>query len=215
MHAHSTFTIKFAGEPELIRKQIAFVKNKVEMEDRYLGGIEADDDTNEILIEETYRFVWVEDIYDLLCDVADNEKTVTFNCSGTVDCSENSGEYMDFAAIYDGKDVSLDSTDWYTIASYSDYPTYKSFCEDFSDDSDKPLYTREEYLDFFINQRAGADYADYEDFCDEFCDEDGNPTFTEEEFERMLNGPAREYYVLDNQLTMELPGAHFGNDTVD
>ena len=87
MHAFSNYTIKLVGTDEEIKKATAVLARA--FDDESMCG------KNRIEIEETYQFVWVEDVAKLAELMVKNAPTISgFTISGTVDTSESSGEYV-------------------------------------------------------------------------------------------------------------------------
>jgi hypothetical protein len=110
MHASSNFVVLFNGEEEDLAPITKHLQEFVDV------NILED---NRLVVEETYEIVWVEDIIDLFAETVRLSPNVELIVIGYVDCSENSGEIMDFALVY--KDFKLEtySSDWKN-AEYAD-----------------------------------------------------------------------------------------------
>lgn len=132
MHACSDYTIKLVGTEEEIEKATAVVA--VAFHDESLLGKDC------IEIEETYQFVWVQDIVKLAELMVKNSPNLSsLTISGTVDTSESAGEYMDFLIKYENGTLTVQSSCWYLILDADEYDDYEEFSEDYEG------YSEEEY----------------------------------------------------------------------
>ena len=122
MNAFSNYTIELVGTDEAIKKATAVLARA--FDDESMCG------KNRIEIEETYQFVWVEDVAKLAELMVKNAPTISgFTISGTVDTSESSGEYMDFIIKYENESLSVQSSCWYLIFDADEFDDYDEFCE--------------------------------------------------------------------------------------
>ena len=102
MHASSNFVILLDGKKK-DREAVA------KMLSEYLDEAESN---KKFVFEETYEVVWLEDIVSLCEEMANTAPDIKFVVSGYVDCSENSGEFMDFGIIYKNGKLTTYSSDW-------------------------------------------------------------------------------------------------------
>lgn len=75
----------------------------------------ADDELSgqsKIIFEETYELVWLENIITVFAEIAKSAPDLDFAVNGYVDCSENSGEFMDFGLIRKDGLLTIYSADW-------------------------------------------------------------------------------------------------------
>lgn len=132
MHACSDYTINLVGTEEEIKKATAVLA--VVFDDESLFGRDC------IKIEETYQFVWVQDVTKLAELMVKNAPTISgFTISGTVDTSESAGEYMNFVIKYENGVLSVQSSCWYLILDADEFDDYDEFCEVYEG------YSEEEY----------------------------------------------------------------------
>lgn len=103
MHASSNFVVILNGSR----------KDRVKANE-YIQEYYCDDlyDETKIIFEETYEIVWLEDIVSLFEKIAEEVPKLNFAVSGFVDCSENSGEFMDFGIIKKGERLTTYSSAW-------------------------------------------------------------------------------------------------------
>ncbi len=132
MHACSNYTIKLVGTEEEIKKATAVVATV--FHDESLLGKDC------IEIEETYQFVWVQDVTKLAELMVKNSPNISsFMIAGTVDTSESAGEYMDFLIKYEQGSLSVQSSCWYLILDADEFEDYEEFSEVYEG------YSEEEY----------------------------------------------------------------------
>lgn len=132
MHACSDYTIKLVGTEDEIENATAVVA--VAFHDESLLGKDC------IEIEETYQFVWVQDIVKLAELMVKNSPNLSsLTISGTVDTSESAGEYMDFLIKYENGTLTVQSSCWYLLLDADEYDDYEEFGEDYEG------YSEEEY----------------------------------------------------------------------
>ena len=130
MHACSDYTIRLTGTEEELQKATAVLA--AAFDDASLLGKDC------IPIEETYRFVWVEDIAELARQVVKTVPALAgLTISGTVDTSESAGEYMDFYIQYEAGSLTVQSSCWYVILDAEEYADYEEFSEEFEDYSEE------------------------------------------------------------------------------
>mgnify|MGYP003301841204 CR=1 FL=1 len=138
MNAYSTYTIKFQGKDDDIKKVLPVIEEQLEYE---VEGV-----PTEIQIEEEYNLVWLEDITsDLAVKMAKTAPDLAFTIEGVVDTSESAGEYMDFSISYCNGKLTEASSCWYVMLYMDDYDEYEDFCEEYCDDEGNPLYSEEKY----------------------------------------------------------------------
>ena len=103
MHASSNFVVILQGK-----------KNDRKRAKEYLQQFSEEEfeDDKKLIFEETYELVWFHDIVDEFAKIAKEAPDMNFAVSGYVDCSENSGEFMDFGIIYKGGVMVSYSSDW-------------------------------------------------------------------------------------------------------
>lgn len=104
MHASSNFIILLKGTTSARNKAVKFLEKQIEDIDT--------EDNQLITVEETYEVVWIEDLVDMFKKLAKKIPQVEFVVSGYVDCSENSGEFMDFGMIYEDDMLTICNSDW-------------------------------------------------------------------------------------------------------
>ena len=159
MHAHSTYTIKFKGTPEDIKKVLPVINEKLEYD--------LEDVVEEIEVEEEYSLVWLENITnDLAVNIAKTAPKLKFTIDGVVDTSESAGEYMDFAISYNDGEITEKSSCWYVMMFMDDFEEYEEFCEEYCDDDGEPLYSEEEFekfkehMDWFVLESGDGAIVD-------------------------------------------------------
>ena len=159
MHAHSTYTIKFNGTPEDIKKVLPVINEKLEYD--------LEDVVEEIEVEEEYSLVWLENITnDLAVNMAKIAPELKFTIEGVVDTSESAGEYMDFAISYIDGEITEKSSCWYVMMFMDDFEEYEEFCEEYCDDDGEPLYSEEEFekfkehMDWFVLESGDGAIVD-------------------------------------------------------
>lgn len=141
MHAYSSYTIIFNGEPDDIKKVLPIIDEKL--------GYDIAEVADSIEVEDETKLVWIENITEELAKVmAKAAPDLTFTIDGYVNASENAGEYMDFSISYCDRKITVASSCWYIILHGDDYEDYEEFCEEFLDDEDNPRYTEEEFEEF-------------------------------------------------------------------
>ena len=146
MHASSNLVALFKGSDDDRRK--AYKKLQNDFDESFEDGVR-------LVIEETYEVVWLEDIATVFVRIAKQIPELDFVVSGYVDCSENSGEFMDFGIIYQNGRLEIYSSDW---EGYDDV--------DFDDDGDADdCYGR---YDRFL-ELAEMDVEDTESSFQEMC----------------------------------------------
>ena len=103
MHASSNFVVLLQGKRE--DRNIAL---------KYLQQFSEDgfEDDKKLIFEETYEIVWLDDIIDAFAKIVAKAPNLNFAVSGYVDCSENSGEFMDFGIICKEGVMTVYSSDW-------------------------------------------------------------------------------------------------------
>ena len=103
MHASSNFVVLLQGTKK---------DRKIAMKHLQQFAEEDFEDDKKIVFEETYELVWFNDIVDEFVKIAKKAPDLNFAVSGYVDCSENSGEFMDFGIICKGGSMISYSSDW-------------------------------------------------------------------------------------------------------
>lgn len=117
MHTSSNFVVILNGEKEEI---IPIQKHLQEFVD--INILE----DNRFSVEETYEVVRLEDIIDLFAETIRLSPNVELIVVGYIDCTENSGEIMDFAMVYKNLKLKTYSSDW-KYANYDDDEIYQMF----------------------------------------------------------------------------------------
>ena len=105
MHASSNFVVIWKGSKK-------DRKTANEMLQEYFD--DELEDKQKLIFEETYELVWLEDIIDAFNEIAETVPKLNFVVSGYIDCSENSGEFMDFGIIYKNVKLTTYYSDWLT-----------------------------------------------------------------------------------------------------
>lgn len=105
MHASSNFVVIWKGS-----KKDRKTANEI-LQEYFDDELE---DVQKLIFEETYELVWLEDIIETFVEIAESVPKLNFAVSGYVDCSENSGEFMDFGIIYKNGKLTTYSSDWVT-----------------------------------------------------------------------------------------------------
>lgn len=107
MGAWSTYSIKFNGKKES-------VKMVTELLSSLFGAHLKIKEENEVAVNEERKYVWVEDISNQLAvEMVKAASDVEFVIQGTVDTSEQAGEYMDFIIEYKNQKLTERSSCWY------------------------------------------------------------------------------------------------------
>lgn len=103
MHASSNFVVILQGK-----------KKDRDVAVKYLQQFSEEEfaDDKKIVFEETYEIVWLEDIIEEFAKMAKIASNLNFAVSGHVDCSENSGEFMDFGIICKDGAMTVYSSGW-------------------------------------------------------------------------------------------------------
>lgn len=142
MHAYSNYTIILVGAEDEIKKATAVLA--VAFHDESLTGKDF------IEIEETYQFVWVQDVVKLAELMVKNSPNLSsLTISGTVDTSESAGEYMDFLIEYENGTLSVQSSCWYVILNaeeFADYEEFSEFYEGYSEEEYEKLRQGPHYI---------------------------------------------------------------------
>ena len=103
MHASSNFVALFNGSKK--DRKVA-IKRLQQFADEEL------EDDVKVIFEETYEIVWLDDIIEAFTKIVEMAPKLDFAVSGYVDCSENSGEFMDFGIICKDGAMTVYSSDW-------------------------------------------------------------------------------------------------------
>lgn len=103
MHASSNFVAILKGKKK--DRKIAAKCLQQYADDEF-------EDDQKIVFEETYELVWLDDIVDVFSKIAKKAPDLQFAVFGYVDCSENSGEFMDFGIICQDGSMAAYSSDW-------------------------------------------------------------------------------------------------------
>jgi hypothetical protein len=104
MHASSNFIILVKGTTAQRKKVASFLEKEIcdiSTEDNQL-----------FIVEETYEVVWIDDLAAMFKKLAKKIPQIEFVVSGYVDCSENSGEFMDFGLICKDGILTSYTSDW-------------------------------------------------------------------------------------------------------
>lgn len=148
MHAHSSYTIVFHTiDNATLNKYRKYLD--ICFWDSY-GNSSWDKEIYSI--EDTYNFVFLEEIRDLMIAISRFDPTVEIDIEGYIDTSESAGEYMDFNMHYENNVLTVNYSDWYLWLGYS-YENYEEFCEEFGD-----KYTEEQFKGFMESDHYIVDY---------------------------------------------------------
>lgn len=136
MHANASYTIVATkAEREELDKMAEVLAGSLsddfegENRETFLGS-------RKCQIDGTYRVVWLEDIVDLCARMAKSALNCEFSVSGTVDCSETSGEFMDFSISYQNRMLTVSSSEWYYEVWLGEFESYSEYLDEYGDDSD-------------------------------------------------------------------------------
>ena len=144
MHAYSTYTIKFDGKADNIKKVLPIINEKLKY--NIIDVVE------KIEVKEEHSLVWLENITnDLALNIAKASPELKFTIEGVVDTSESAGEYMNFVISYDDGEITEKSSCWYVMMFMDNFDEYEEFCEAYYDDDGEPLYSEEEFEKFKEN----------------------------------------------------------------
>ena len=128
----TSYTIDLFGSKESIKKA-GIILAKILQDESIVGS-------KHIVIRDTNRFVWVDDISQIAKAIANSSPDLTsFTISGRVDNSSSSNAYMDFLIEYKNHELSVQSSCWYSRIDADEYDSYEDFCEDYYG------FSREEY----------------------------------------------------------------------
>lgn len=121
MNACSDYTIKLVGTDEDVKMATTVLANA--FDDESMLGMKC------IKIEETYEFVWVEEVVKLAEQMVKQAPTISgFTISGTVDAM-SSGENMSFIIKYENGSLTVQTSCWYLIVDVDYVDNYDDFCE--------------------------------------------------------------------------------------
>ncbi len=195
MNAFSNYTIELVGTDEEIKKATAVLARA--FDDESMCG------KNRIEIEETYQFVWVEDVAKLAELMVKNAPTISgFTISGTVDTSESSGEYMDFIIKYENGSLSVQSSCWYLILDADEFDDYDEFCEVYEGHS-KEEYEELKKRPHYILDSGNGDIVTEVPLDDpEVIDLDAEPVYVDENTIRLSPIPVCQCEC-GNEVTLE------------
>lgn len=97
-----------------------------------------------IYIQESYKVVWVEHITSIAKRIVREAPTLTdLVIEGYTD-SESDGTMMDFLIKYEQRQLTVQSSEWYSVFGAFGMD-YDEFCEEFCDEDGEPLYSEEKF----------------------------------------------------------------------
>ena len=123
MNACSNYTVTINGTEEE-KAAIAKVMSEAVFEG-YEPNMNAD---GNIIVEDDYGIVWIEDLEDLAVDMAKAAPNASFQMKGYINV-ENSGEDMDFEITYEDHELTVATSDWYSGWFVEDDMSFEEFCE--------------------------------------------------------------------------------------
>lgn len=129
MHAHSSYRITIDSSGDIAKKAFSFVVSK-------FSKSESDteitiDNNNVIVINDTYDYVFLDEIVDFAKGLNKFLEGILFRIEGMIDTSESAGEYMDFKIQAEGKKITVLSSPWYTVEDINEYECAEEFNDEF------------------------------------------------------------------------------------